>query len=66
MDLLADVVTMVPIILINMMHNLFEQLYRVTNSLDLQLGLMKLLTHKRTCIFEHPYNKEKLIMSAVR
>ena len=33
MDLLADVVTMVPTILINIMHTLFEQLYRVTISL---------------------------------
>jgi hypothetical protein len=38
MDLLADVVTMVPIILINIMHNIFEQLYQVTISFDLQLG----------------------------
>jgi hypothetical protein len=28
---------MVPIILINIMHNLFEQIYWVTISLDLQL-----------------------------
>lgn len=33
MDLLADVVTMVPIILINIMHNLFEQLFTIDNLL---------------------------------